>query len=89
MKEADWFNEPEKTPSASLYKITAANADQKKITNHPEGFSDENPIYNANLLTWLRKSKGLTNSDVWTADTECNDAKPWIQETKSYAIFHK
>jgi hypothetical protein len=89
--ESAWFNDPQKRPKPSLYKIKINDLKQIKITTPPKGFGDYNPIYTVplNKITWLRKKETDLIGDLWIADLDGKNAKILVKNIGNYSIYQK
>lgn len=89
VKEAEWSNDPNTRPQASLYSINISDGKQKQITKPMNGYGDVEPQYiqATNQITWLRKKNSDLKGDLWIASPDGQNAKRWLNKIGHYAIF--
>jgi hypothetical protein len=89
VKETEWSNDPLKRPTSSLYLANMTEKRQERITNPPNGFSDNQPVYlkPVDKIAWLRHRETDYRGDLWIADKNGRNAKVWIKNIGGYSIY--
>ncbi|WP_238457961.1 TolB domain-containing protein [Alkalihalobacterium alkalinitrilicum] len=89
VQEREWSNDPSERPKPSLYHLNLNGKNQTKITTPPKNYGDYQPKFLTPIqkVTWIRKKETDFIGDLWMADSNGENAEPWIRNVANYSLF--